>query len=81
MPPSNRHQLNVFQREHEQILNAIRSRAATQARSAMRRHLNNSRTRYEKLTAEPRFNLGCNVKTAVVVNKDKANYRSVKANS
>jgi GntR family transcriptional regulator, transcriptional repressor for pyruvate dehydrogenase complex len=80
-PPTDHHQLNVFQQEHEQILNAIRSGAATQARSAMRRHLNNSRTRYEKLTAETRINLDCNGKTSAAINNDRANYRGVKANS
>jgi len=33
-PPSKRVQLDVFQQEHEQILNAIRDRAVTQARAA-----------------------------------------------
>ncbi len=51
-PPTKRHQLDLFQQEHEQILNAIRERAVTQARSAMQRHLNHSRARYEKLAAE-----------------------------
>jgi GntR family transcriptional regulator, transcriptional repressor for pyruvate dehydrogenase complex len=54
-PPTNRHQLDLFQQEHEQIFNAIRARAVTQARYAMQRHLNNSRSRYEKLTAEIRI--------------------------
>ena len=48
-PPSKRSQIDVFQQEHEQILNAIRERAVTQARAAMQRHLVNSRGRYEKL--------------------------------
>jgi len=51
-PPTKRHQLDLFQQEHEQILDAIRNHAVTQARSAMQRHLGNSRARYEKLAAE-----------------------------
>jgi DNA-binding FadR family transcriptional regulator len=51
-PPTKRIQLDVFQREHEQILHAIRERAVTQARAAMQRHLINSRRRYEKIAAE-----------------------------
>ena len=63
--PTNRR----FQREHEQILNAIRAHAVTQARSAMRRHLNNSRTRYEKLTVEMRM-LRCNGKTTAAISSE-----------
>jgi DNA-binding FadR family transcriptional regulator len=51
-PPAKRPHLDMFQREHEQILTAIRDRAVTQARAAMQRHLLNSRQRYEKLAAE-----------------------------
>ena len=51
-PPSRRHLLEMFQQEHEQIVNAIRDGAVTQARSAMQRHLKHSRARYEKLAAE-----------------------------
>jgi GntR family transcriptional regulator, transcriptional repressor for pyruvate dehydrogenase complex len=51
-PPTKRTQLDIFQQEHEQILNAIRERAVTQARAAMQRHLVNSRNRYEKLAVE-----------------------------
>ena len=51
-PPAKRPHLAMFQREHEQILTAIRDRAVTQARAAMQRHLLNSRQRYEKLAAE-----------------------------
>jgi len=51
-PPTKRVQLDVFQQEHEQILDAIRERAVTQARAAMQRHLVNSRNRYEKLAVE-----------------------------
>ena len=50
--PTKRRQLALFQQEHEQILNAIRGHAPAQARSAMQRHLSNSRARYEKLVAE-----------------------------
>jgi GntR family transcriptional regulator, transcriptional repressor for pyruvate dehydrogenase complex len=48
--PANRRQVPAFQREHEQILDAIRSHAMAQARSAMKRHLNNSRLRFERST-------------------------------
>jgi GntR family transcriptional regulator, transcriptional repressor for pyruvate dehydrogenase complex len=48
-PASKRGQIDLFQREHEQILHAIASRSPSQARSAMQRHLLNSRARYEKL--------------------------------
>lgn len=51
-PPAKRPHLDMFQREHEQILTAIRDRAVTQARAAMQRHLLNSRHRYEKLAAK-----------------------------
>jgi GntR family transcriptional repressor for pyruvate dehydrogenase complex len=51
-PPAKRSQLDLFQQEHTQILDAIRDRAVTQARAAMQRHLLNSRGRYEKLAAE-----------------------------
>ena len=51
-PPTNRTHLEIFQREHEQILQAIRAHEVTQARDAMQRHLLNSRNRYEKLAAE-----------------------------
>jgi DNA-binding FadR family transcriptional regulator len=51
-PPNKLDHLDVFQQEHEQILDAIRERAVTQARAAMQRHLVNSRGRYEKLAAE-----------------------------
>jgi GntR family transcriptional repressor for pyruvate dehydrogenase complex len=51
-PPTNRAHLDLFQREHEQILRAIESHSAAQARSAMQRHLLNSRARYEKLAAK-----------------------------
>jgi GntR family transcriptional repressor for pyruvate dehydrogenase complex len=43
---------DTFQREHRQILQAIRGGAVTQARAAMRRHLMNSRRRYQKLATK-----------------------------
>ena len=48
-PVLSRTHLNVFQKEHRDILLAIRARAALKARAAMRRHLVNSRKRHEKL--------------------------------
>ena len=51
-PASKSNYSNVFQQEHEQIVNAIRRHAVTQARAAMQRHLVNSRRRYEKIAAE-----------------------------
>ena len=45
-------QLGTFQKEHEQILQAIKAGAVPQARAAMQRHLLNSRQRYQKLAAE-----------------------------
>jgi DNA-binding FadR family transcriptional regulator len=47
-----RAQLNLFQKEHEQILHAIQAGSVSQARAAMQRHLLNSRQRYQKLAAE-----------------------------
>jgi GntR family transcriptional regulator, transcriptional repressor for pyruvate dehydrogenase complex len=41
-----------IQREHLEILDCIREEAPARARAAMRRHLVNSRRRYEKLKAE-----------------------------
>lgn len=41
-----------FQREHNQIVEAIRSRSPKQASAAMRRHLMNSRKRYRMLASE-----------------------------
>jgi len=52
VPPAKRSQLDIFQQEHAQILDAIRERAVNSARAAMQRHLLNSRRRYEKLAAE-----------------------------
>lgn len=48
-PVLSRTHLNVFQKEHRLILQAIRAGTALKARAAMRRHLVNSRTRHEKL--------------------------------
>src|SRR6266849_8496759 len=39
----------TFQKEHRDIVQAIRGGAVAQARAAMRRHLLNSRNRYQKL--------------------------------
>jgi GntR family transcriptional repressor for pyruvate dehydrogenase complex len=44
--------LKRIQKEHLDILDAIRSGAPAAARASMRRHLVNSRRRYQKLTAE-----------------------------
>jgi DNA-binding FadR family transcriptional regulator len=44
--------LKRIQREHRDILDAIQGGAAPAARAAMRRHLLNSRKRYQKLAAE-----------------------------
>jgi len=44
--------LHRIQREHLEILDCIRQGAPARARAAMRRHLVNSRRRYEKLKAE-----------------------------
>ena len=51
-PVLNRTHLDMFQREHRQILQAIQSRAVTKARTAMREHLLNSRRRHQKLADE-----------------------------
>lgn len=42
----------TFQQEHRDIVQAIRSGAVSQARAAMRRHLSNSRKRYQRLAAQ-----------------------------
>jgi DNA-binding FadR family transcriptional regulator len=42
----------TFQREHREIVQAIRNGAVSQARAAMRRHLLNSRKRYQRLAAK-----------------------------
>jgi GntR family transcriptional regulator, transcriptional repressor for pyruvate dehydrogenase complex len=42
----------TFQQEHRDIVQAIRSGAVSQARAAMRRHLSNSRKRYQRLAAK-----------------------------
>jgi GntR family transcriptional repressor for pyruvate dehydrogenase complex len=46
---NNRDYLRKVQAEHRDILEAIRSACAPRARAAMRRHLTNSRNRYQKL--------------------------------
>lgn len=51
-PVLSRNHLQTFQREHEQILQAIKAGAVTQARAAMQRHLSNSRKRYQQLAAK-----------------------------
>lgn len=51
-PPAKRPHLDLFQREHEQIFDAIQTHAVHQARAAMQKHLLRSRGRYEKLAAE-----------------------------
>jgi DNA-binding FadR family transcriptional regulator len=50
-PLLRRSRLATFQREHAQILSAIRARSVNRARSAMQKHLGNSRQRYQKLAA------------------------------
>jgi DNA-binding FadR family transcriptional regulator len=42
----------TFQREHREIVQAIRAGAVAQARAAMRRHLGNSRKRYQRFAAK-----------------------------
>ena len=42
----------TFQKEHRQIVRAIREGAVAQARAAMRQHLLNSRKRYKKLASK-----------------------------
>lgn len=51
-PVLSRTHLDLFQKEHRQILQAIRARAVTKARAAMREHLMNSRRRHQKLADE-----------------------------
>jgi DNA-binding FadR family transcriptional regulator len=51
-PLMSRGNLAMFQREHEQILDAIRTGATQKARAAMRAHLGNSRLRHKKLATE-----------------------------
>lgn len=50
--PNSRAHLRIFQKEHADIVYAIRAGMPAQARAAMRRHLANSRKRYKKLAAE-----------------------------
>lgn len=51
-PLLSRGNLAVFQREHAEILKAIRDGSVAKARRAMRRHLGNSQTRHRKLAKE-----------------------------
>jgi DNA-binding FadR family transcriptional regulator len=51
-PLLSRGNLAIFQREHAQILEAIRARSVKRARAAMQRHLGNSRRRHRKLASE-----------------------------
>jgi DNA-binding FadR family transcriptional regulator len=53
-PAARRTDLETFQREHKDILDAIKSGSAEEARAAMQRHLLNSRRRYEMIAAEQR---------------------------
>ncbi len=53
-PPTQRVDLDTFQREHRQILDAIKGGTPAEARAAMQRHLLNSRARYEAIAAEQR---------------------------
>jgi GntR family transcriptional regulator, transcriptional repressor for pyruvate dehydrogenase complex len=53
-PPARRAHLDLFQREHKNILQAIAKHAPAEARGAMQRHLLNSRSRYEKIVVEQR---------------------------
>jgi GntR family transcriptional regulator, transcriptional repressor for pyruvate dehydrogenase complex len=53
-PNGARARLDLFQREHQEILGAIERGAPKEARAAMQRHLGNSIARYEKLAAERR---------------------------
>lgn len=53
-PAARRVDLRTFQREHKEILDAIKAGAAEDARAAMQRHLLNSRRRYELIAAEQR---------------------------
>ena len=51
-PVLNRTHLDMFQKEHRAILQAIQGRAVSKARAAMREHLLNSRRRHQKLADE-----------------------------
>jgi DNA-binding FadR family transcriptional regulator len=48
-PLLSKSRLATFQREHREILDAIRARSVKRARGAMQSHLANSRRRYQKL--------------------------------
>jgi GntR family transcriptional regulator, transcriptional repressor for pyruvate dehydrogenase complex len=49
VPAGKRQHLNTYQREHREILAAIKAHSPVQARAAMQRHLLNSRARYANL--------------------------------
>jgi DNA-binding FadR family transcriptional regulator len=51
-PVLGRTHLTLFQREHEQIFNAIRTHDVRRARTAMQNHLLKSRHRYQKLAVK-----------------------------
>jgi len=51
-PAARRTDLETFQREHKEILEAIKAGSPEEARAAMQRHLLNSRRRYERIAAE-----------------------------
>ena len=53
-PNGARARLDLFQREHKDILQAVARGTPDEARAAMQRHLGNSIARYEKLAAERR---------------------------
>ena len=50
-PLLSKSRLATFQREHREILDAVRARSVRRARGAMQSHLANSRRRYQKLAA------------------------------
>jgi GntR family transcriptional repressor for pyruvate dehydrogenase complex len=50
-PLLSKSRLATFQREHREILDAIRARSVKRARGAMQSHLANSRRRYQKLAS------------------------------
>jgi DNA-binding FadR family transcriptional regulator len=62
-PAARRSDLETFQREHKEILDAIRGGSAEGARAAMQRHLLNSRGRYELIAAEQRATKGASTTT------------------
>jgi DNA-binding FadR family transcriptional regulator len=50
-PLLSKSRLATFQREHREILDAVRARSVKRARGAMQSHLANSRRRYQKLAS------------------------------